>query len=298
MLAAAGCNPPPAPPPDAIPLDVVIAGRQLAGAWDWLHFEVADGAMVREREHWRFTATEVRRRLVGFVRRDVLVRSLDGVPFECNQRPRYRQRALIAVTADVGAAGITITERSYDAEPSPCDPGLRRLGEYLGTVDGDRLTLTWDDGEANLNRAAEWTPPDPPPTAPAPAGRWRWEASAWTKAGLVRHEDEDWELAVSETGEVAGSYVRAVTVRSPDNLPLPCAGAPAYAFADRYLVRGKAAEDGWTLDEVAVVPGDHPCLAETPHRTLDAATIRVDGDFLVLSWRGKRRQVLARPFVD
>jgi hypothetical protein len=77
-----------------------------------------------------------------------------------------------------------------------------------------------------------------------------------------------------------------------------CAGASHYGYADRYLLRGKRGEDGWRIDETAVFAGEHPCLADTPGRTLDAATASDDGDYLVLHWRGKRRQVLARPFAE
>lgn len=290
LLAA--CDPPPPPPPGAIPLDIVVDARRLAGAWEWIHVSVVDGALVREREHWRFAPGADARHLVGFYRRDVLARALDGVPFACNQRLRYRQRATLTVTAEVTGEGIRIIEGGYTAVPSPCDPGLRVLGEYLGDLDGDELHLRWDGGDVRLRRVADTPFAEPPPLPAPPAGRWRWEMSSWTKTGLVRHEAEDWELAVGPDGTLGGTYLRTVTVRSPDGTPLPCAGARSYAFTDRYLVRGQRIDDGWRLRETAVAAGEHPCLADTPDRTLDGATATVDGDFLILSWRGKRRQVL------
>lgn len=293
LACAAACTPPPPPPPGAIPLDVVVDAKRLTGAWEWIHVSVDSGAMIRERERWRFAAGADARHLVGVYRRDVLARALDGVPFECNQRLRYRQRALHTVTAEVTADGIRIVEGGYTATPSPCDPGLRVLGDYLAELDGDRLHLRWEGGNATLTRVADEPFPEAPPRPPAPAGRWTWAMTSWTKTGLIRHEDEDWELAVGPDGAVGGTYVRAVTVRSPDDTPLPCAGAPSYSFTDRYLVRGTRTDDGWRLDETAVTAGDHPCLADTPARTLDGATATLDGDFLILTWRGKRRQVLA-----
>jgi len=38
-----------------------------------------------------------------------------------------------------------------------------------------------------------------------------------------------------------------------------------------------------------------PCLRTTPHRALDEATAEQIGDYLILAWRGKRRQILYRP---
>lgn len=295
----------PAPPPDAVPLDVVIAGHQLLGGWEWVHFQLEAGTVRRERERWRFTPGADARHLTGRYERDVLVRALDGVPFECNQRTRYTQRTTLTITAEVTAAGVVIAERDYATAPSPCDPGLRQLGSYLGTRTGDRLELSWDGGVATLVREAA-PRPGPAAVAPlvraaepaAPAGRWRWQARSWTRAGLARLELEDWELAVGADGTLGGTYVRDVTVQSPDGAPLPCAGAPAYGFVDRYLVRGVRAEDGWRLEETAVAAGEHPCLAATPSRTLDAGTVTVDGDYLVVIWRGKRRQVLGRAALD
>jgi hypothetical protein len=49
------------------------------------------------------------------------------------------------------------------------------------------------------------------------------------------------------------------------------------------------------IRETAVSAGDHACLRARRARSLDSATLEVRGDFLVLEWRGKRRQVLHRP---
>ena len=296
--AAAACVAPAPVPDDAVSLEAIVTGQQLAGVWEWIHYEVDDGALRREREQWRFVTTDDPRRLVGRYRRDVVVRALDGVPFECNQDTRYHQRADLTVRADVVAAGVAITELGYQAEPGPCDPGLRQLGAYVATVRRDRLLLSWPGGTATLVRAIDAPPAPSPPVATSPAGRWTWHAASWTRSGLVRHEHEDWELAVGADGAIGGSYVREVTVRSPDGADLPCAGAPSYGFVDRYLVRGDRADDRWRIEERAALPGQHPCLADTPARTLDGATLVADGEHVVLAWRGKRRQVLLRPAAE
>jgi hypothetical protein len=85
-----------------------------------------------------------------------------------------------------------------------------------------------------------------------------------------------------------------VTTRSPDGSPIACAGAPSWAFDDVYVLQGEREEAHWHFHELAVEPGDHPCLRATPKRILDEATAEQIGNFLVLEWRGKRRQVLYR----
>lgn len=298
LAALAACADPPPLPDDAVPLDVLVTARRLAGAWDWVHVEIEHGTQRRERERWTFGPTADRRRLVGRYTRDVFVRALDGVPFACNQETRYHQRAEIFVEAVVLATGVSIQERSYRTEPGPCDRGLRELGSYLATLDGDELHLAWPGGDATLTRAAEEPPPPSLASAPAPAGRWTWHLTSWSRAGMVRAEHEDWELALGDDGLIGGTYVREVIERSPDGATIPCAGAPAWGFADRYLVRGKPMEDGsegWRLEEVGVVAGDHRCLVDTPSRALDSATVTAEGEHVVITWRGKRRQVLHRP---
>lgn len=301
VVLVAACGEPAPRSPDAVPLDAIVTARKLTGAWDWIHYETEDGTFRRERERWTFAPTADRRRLVGRYTRDVQVRALDGTPFECNQKPRYHQRAEIYVQADVVATGVEITEQSYRTDPGPCDHGLRQLGTYLATIEGDELHLEWSGGEAVLVRALDEAPPDEPSLAEPPGGRWTWRVTSWTRAGMIRDEVEDWEIAAGDDGAIGATYVREVVERSPDGAPIPCAGAAAWGFVDRYLVRGRPMEDGndgWRVEEIDVVPGSHPCIAATATRSLDTATVTTDGDHVVLQWRGKRRQVLARPGED
>jgi hypothetical protein len=60
------------------------------------------------------------------------------------------------------------------------------------------------------------------------------------------------------------------------------------------VLDGHREEEHWHFYERATEPGDHPCLRVTPRRALDEATAEQLGDYLVLEWRGKRRQVLYR----
>ncbi|MBZ0230844.1 MAG: hypothetical protein K8M05_00710 [Deltaproteobacteria bacterium] len=285
-------------PEGAVPLDAIVTARQLAGAWEWAHVEVEDGTLRRERERWTFAPTPDPRRLVGRYTRDVLVRSLDGVPFQCNQETRYDQRSEIFVEATAIATGVAIREISYRVDPGPCERGLRELGSYVGKLHRGELELVWPGGEATLTRATDAPEPPPPARAEPPGGRWTWNVTSWTRVGMVREEHEDWELAVGDDGMIGGTYVREVREHSPDGDVIACAGAPSWGFVDRYLVRGKPTEDGggdWRIEEIDLVAGDHPCIAATPRRTLDSAVLAADGEHVVIRWRGKRRQVLLRP---
>ena len=66
-------------------------------------------------------------RLVGRYLRSVEIRSTDRVPFQCNQRLWYRQRALYDVTVDLDGQGVVVHETGYQAETSPCDHGFRQM---------------------------------------------------------------------------------------------------------------------------------------------------------------------------
>ena len=84
-------------------------------------------------------------------------------------------------------------------------------------------------------------------------------------------------------------------MRSTDGTPIACAGTPSWTFDDAYVLDGQKEEDHWHFHELAVEPGDHPCLRATPKRILDEATAEQIGDFFIFEWRGKRREILYRP---
>ena len=271
----------------------------LVGGWRWILRTTAAGTTRVEQETWRLQpATGAPTQLVGRYLRDVEVRSDDRVPFACNQRPWYRQRAIFDVVVEATRTGFSIHETDYQAETSPCDHGFRHLGGYTAELAGDRMVVHWDGGNQTLwqidAKIAE-LPPSPWASKPELAGPWRWEATSFDDGNNLRDESEWWELTRRSDTQIDATYRRRVTVRSSDGKPIPCAGAVTWSFDDAYVLEGQREEEHWHFHEVAVDPGDHPCLRATPHRTLDEATAEQLGDYLVLEWRGKRRQILYRP---
>lgn len=336
MLAAAlapslpGCD---VPGSDPSPFFAAFA---LYGTWEWEH-AVDEPSLHRvEREQWKWIPASTPGVVFGQYLREVTVTS-DGLPFACNQDQQYTQRAwfevearAVTVTDDASltivrrkpksTVKIEIVEKAYRTEPSPCDHGFRKLGRYLvtthrargaGSAGGDRAVLTFPEGRQTLRRTSATGGPLAVPweRSPSPlAGAWRWSTQSTDEQGLVRSEDERWELALTnpsfnlglgaaaEHAKIFDAVVtRRVRITSPDGSLIPCADAATYGFEDRYVLTGKRRGTLIALQETGVSAGEHPCLHARAERTLDTATLEHLGDFLVLEWRGKRRQVLHRP---
>ena len=271
----------------------------LVGGWRWIH-RTQEGKTSRvEDEVWRLRSDpKMPSRLVGRYVRTVDVRSTDRVPFQCNQRLSYRQRALFDVVVELRGTTFVVRETAFRAEPSPCDHGFRHLGQYNVDLRGNRLVLRWDRGVQTLwqlDNASTQLPEAPWGGAANPTGPWRWQATSYDDDGNVRDEAEWWEITRRTDTRLVATYRRRVTVRNPDGKPIACANAPTWSFDDAYVMTAQREEEHWHFYEVAVEPGDHPCTRATPRRTLDEATAEQIGDFLVFEWRGKRRQILYRP---
>jgi len=252
-----------------------------------------------EDEHWRFqrSPSSPTQLLARYVR-SIEVRSDDRLPFQCNQRPWYRQRAVYDAEVEMTPTGFTIRETDYHAEPSPCDHGFRHVGNYTAELGGDRMTMRWDGGTQTLWQVDDDNlelPVDPWPATPSIPGPWRWDAVSYDDDGNLRTEHEWWEITKRTETKLDVTYRRRVIVASSDGKPITCANAPTWTFDDAYVLDGQREEEHWHFHELAAEPGDHPCLRATPKRTLDEATAEQLGDFLILEWRGKRRQVLYRP---
>jgi hypothetical protein len=300
LALGTACQPAPRPsmtrpaPPPAVQL------TELVGGWRWLLSTRDESTTVIEAETWRLRpASGIPTQLSGRYLREVEVRSNDRVPFGCNQRPWYRQRAIYDVTVEPTRTGFTVREIDYHTEPSPCDRGFRHLGAYTATAAGERFTLAWDGGSQTLwqiDAELAELPVAPWPATPDIHGPWRWEATAHDAEGNLRDDSEHWELTRRTETRIDATYRRHVTVRSPDGSPIACAGgASSWSFDDAYVLAGQREDEHWHFYELAADPGQHPCLHATPGRSLDEATAEQIGDYLVLEWRGKRRQLLYRP---
>lgn len=292
---------PPTRDPDVSPLSLPGL-RDLVGGWGWV-YTTDDGATSRlEQEQWRFREIPGDlTHLAGRYVREVTVTSTDRTPFGCNQRTQYRQRAVFDVTLayDPNANTFAIHETGYRTEPSPCDHGFRHPGDYTGEAHGGRMTLTFPGGTQTLLQVDASTTtalPEPPwPQTFDLAGPWRWANTSYDADGNLRDETEWWEITARTPTTVDATYRRRVTTRSIDGKPIPCAHGTTWSFDDVYVLSGNKEEEHWHVTELAADPGDHACLKATPRRTLDEATLEQLGDYLVVEWRGKRREVLYRP---
>lgn len=301
LAALAACQPPSATSKPSRPSTPAEQYKllDLVGSWRWmLRTEEANTSRVEDEIRRLRPDPEAPARLVGRYLRSVEVRSTDRIPFECNQRLWYRQRALFDVIVDLDDHGIVVRETGYQAEDSPCDHGFRHTASYRAEPTGNRLALEWDKGTQTLWQVDEEVAalPDAPwPKTPEPTGPWRWQATSVDDDGNVRDEAEWWEITRRTDTRLDATYRRRVTVRQPDGKTIPCANAPTWSYDDSYVLAGEKEEEHWHFFEVAVEPGDHPCTRATPKRTTDEATAEEIGDYFVLEWRGKRRQILYRP---
>lgn len=280
-----------------------IQAEQLSGDWKWSHVTEKHGVRTVEREHWHFqtvTGSDPSTALSGVLERSVTFMSMDGTPFSCTQSLSYELRSTYQLEAVVGDTQVTVRERAVAIAPSPCESGYRPLTSYVGTlVDPHHLRLRWPDGQQTLTRippparAASKAKSTAKSTAKSIAGAWRWHSRNQLR-GEVRVETEDWEITDTQTGPLSAVVQRSVTVFADDGTPYPCNGASSYRYRDRYHVRGYRSGDQLTFDEVRVEPESHKCLAYS-ERHLDGARGARVGEYLVLTWRGGKRQVLHRP---
>lgn len=270
----------------------------LVGEWRWVQLTEDTGTRRVEDERWQFVPGGI-----GMVRgryqRDVTVQSTDGRPFECNQATEYRQRAVFEVEVTAASGAAIVRETGYRAEPSPCDHGFRKLGQYTATVGEQQAVLRWDSGEATLLRTG------PPPRAlsepswsgdhPDPLGAWQWSATWREPRGPRKTATEQWEIANGPDATLNATVVRTVETSDVEGAAIACAGTGQWTSTERIALDGRRDGDVLRFRETAVEATPHPCQRTSPNRVLDDATVEQIGDFLVLEWRGDRRQVLRRP---
>jgi hypothetical protein len=292
---AAGCGP---RPPGAGATDPRI-GATLIGEWRWVQLTEENGTRRTEDERWQFVPRPDAT-VAGRYLRDVTVQSTDGRVFDCNQAAEYRQRAVF----ELELAGDVVRELSYRTEPSPCDHGFRKLGSYHVQVGEQQATLTWDGGEATLLRVGPLPGALAEPVwsgdRPTPTGAWTWNATWREPRGPRRTATETWAITGGATtgadGVLTGTVTRSLETIDPDGATIPCAGADRWTEAERITIELRRTGELYRLRELEADAGTpHPCRATSPARVLDDATVEQRGDYLVIEWRGDRRQVLRRP---
>lgn len=295
-----------------------LATRAI-GDWQSLSRSDQGNTKILEQEFWHIEQDpSVAETLRGEYRRVVTFTNRDGALFACNQRPSYQQFTTYTVTGRLDQAPLTLRETGFTVEPSPCEHAFRRLTAYQVAIVGPTLGLQFADGNQTL-----WpSPPAAGPNAPMASaadhqalpstgaadqrrdtgrnndsldGTWRNQLTTMDERGDFRTEDEAWQFTET-AGQVWGSYRRDVTVRSSDGAPFPCAHAPIFRYHDviEFTAHQHPETQTYDLREIAIAADNAPCLAAMPGRALDQATFEKRGNYIVLEWRGKRRQVLFR----
>lgn len=307
LAIAAACAPPgPARPLAHSPVLAADALDRLRGEWRWALAREVDGVRVVEREAWTFVDDRTAdapdtTAVVGRYVREIEFIAPGGVPFSCNQADRYTLRASYGLEAAWRDGQLRVRELDARAEPSPCEHGLRPLGDYAVALGVATAILTHAGGTQTLLRVG------PGPRDLGPLG-WRGDAATWEgawqftgttdlDAAHVRDEREAWTLVARPGDRLEGVVDRQLQVRTRDGLPSPCGGPPAWSLRERLRLDGVRVDDRFLLREVEVlsrgVTPPHPCAVGA--RVLDSAFAELVGDAVVLEWRGKRRQVLQRP---
>lgn len=128
------------------------ASASVAGRWRWSRSGLDhQGDTLEEFEEWQLEEKDGS--LDGFLQRRVVHRRVGGV-FACNRTERYEVVTRYRVHGQRWGDHLTLVERDYQATPSPCDNGRRRLDSYSGTLasDGQTLVLSWGPGSQILRR--------------------------------------------------------------------------------------------------------------------------------------------------
>ena len=245
LAACQRCRPPRTTRPRRRPRAAARAARSDRRLALALRTEEQGTSRVED-EHWRLRPDPAQpTRLVGRYVRTVEVRSLDRVPFQCNQRPWYRQRAVYDVTVELDGDRLRVHETGYATEPSPCDHGFRHVGDY--TADARRrsaraaLGRRHADAVAARRQAARQLPEAPWPASVRPRpGRGAGTRPSYDDDGNLRDESEWWEITRRTDTRLDATYRRRVTVRSPDGTPIACAGAPTLDVRRRLRARRPA----------------------------------------------------------
>lgn len=295
LALCGGCGPRPRPPTtDNVPraAHAALAARAFEGDWFWHHVSEVEGVRRVELEWWTFEPAGDGRLRASYDRK-VHYLSIDGRPFTCSQTPSYQTRVRYELEGAIEGDAAVLVESAYEAAPSACDRGYRKLGHYRATLEGEGLRLSWDSQVQRLSRQ-EKVPPSgwPQPSELSVDGTFEWSAREQDANRLTTVQRERWQLRETD-GVITGHYEHIVDVYAEDGHFLPCAQGSAYRYRDTFEVSGSRSDNSANIVEVDVIAGTHPCLGEST-RHLDTATVTITPSHLEFEWRGRRRQVLSR----
>ena len=295
------------------------SATRAIGNWQSVSRANQGNATILEQESWHIELDPtVAETLRGHYRRVVTFHNRDGALFACNQRASYQQITTYTLTGRLDQVPLTLCETAFEVEPSPCEHAFRRLTAYQVSIVGPTLGLQFADGNqtlwpsngrhqdsrfnATLHADQPWPAfsidsehDDSTSEYNSLDGLWRNELTTVDERGDFRTEAEAWQFTES-AGQLGGTYRRDVTVRSSDGAPFRCANASQYSYHDVIEFTGhwQGASQTYALRELAIAADRAPCLAAMPGRALDEATFEKRGNYIVIEWRGKRRQVLYR----
>jgi hypothetical protein len=304
LLLAAACG-----PPAASQFSEELQANVVIGIGQSEHHERTDDNKtdIVEKEQWQLQIDpNDSNRLLGEAIRIITISNVDGIPFRCNGRSRYELRSIYQLRGDRTALPVMLDERLIRTEPSPCEHGFRQTTSYALDVQDQTLDVTFADGSQQMQRVQSgWPVAEPPPLDLR--GRWISTEVTIDEASHRRIAVEHWQISWLPTAidmkkaSMGATYQRWVTNARGSNELITCANAAAFSYQENAVAEGtlvKNADDEllFSMRELAISRSAHPCLDPTfsPIQPLNEATFELRGDYLVVEWRGKRRQVLHR----
>jgi hypothetical protein len=293
--------------PASLPPSDFVRRQELTSiAGDWVslaHSSNQHGTeSTIERSQWHFEFTHDNpNHILGQRHASVTVTAGPTLErFECNHRNSYDLLSTYTLEGNVddqAPSTVIVVETDYQTAPSPCERGLRHLTTYRLGRQGPLLRLDFPGGVEILWPSAHAVTQSAPPWRQSDDdvldGVWSDQTDSIDERGNVVHQTETWQFTLHDD-HVAGTVRRDATIRSSDQRMMSCAGGQQYSYHDVIELSGRRVEPNvFHVQELSIGQDDHPCITGGP-RALDEATMEIAGEYAVLQWRGKRRQVLKR----
>ncbi|MEK6607046.1 MAG: hypothetical protein AABZ30_05230 [Myxococcota bacterium] len=133
------------------PDEPLPAPPSVAGAWSWEHRGIdPEGDRRVEREDW--VLEQDGDAIRGHYESVVTLTSASGQPFACGGAAEYATQARFEIAGRIEGGKVHLKEVGVAVQPGPCEPGPRRLGSYIGTIEEPMLLLDWGSGRQTLRR--------------------------------------------------------------------------------------------------------------------------------------------------